>query len=129
MNAVNPGDPNAPRFNAGSGFTLLPIISSPHFPIISDAWAATYYVDATNGNDANTGLSEVTPWKTIAKVNTSNFNPGAQILFKGPSPTLLRMDPNDQLQNMNVGPAAFVKNKDPKGFSGIEYDKQADLIK
>jgi len=23
MNAVNPGDPNAPRFNAGSGFTYL----------------------------------------------------------------------------------------------------------
>lgn len=63
-------------------FTMFPIISSPHFPIISDAWGATYYVDATNGNDVNTGLSEVTPWQTIAKVNSSNFNPGGQILFK-----------------------------------------------
>ena len=43
-------------------FTLLPIISSPHFPIISEARAATYYVDATNGNDANTGLSPSPPW-------------------------------------------------------------------
>jgi hypothetical protein len=34
-----------------TGFTLLPIISSSHFFIISEAWAATYYVDATNGND------------------------------------------------------------------------------
>ena len=44
--------------------------------------AATYYVDATNGNDANNGLSEATPWKTIAKVNALKFNPGDQILLK-----------------------------------------------
>jgi hypothetical protein len=61
-----------------TGFTLLPIISSSHFPIISDAWSATYYVDATNGNDANSGLSPSTPWKTIAKVNASRFNPGVR---------------------------------------------------
>jgi len=61
-----------------TGFTLLPIISSSHFSIISDAWSATYYVDATNGNDSNNGLSEATPWKTIAKVNASRFNPGVR---------------------------------------------------
>jgi len=63
-------------------FTLLPLISSSHFPIISDAWAATYYVDATNGRDPNNGTSELTPWKTIAKVNASRFQPGDQILIK-----------------------------------------------
>ena len=57
-------------------FTLFPIISSPHFPIISDAWSATYYVDATNGNNSNNGLSMSSAWKTIAKVNASRFNPG-----------------------------------------------------
>jgi parallel beta-helix repeat protein len=45
-------------------------------------FAATYYVDATLGNDANTGLSEATAWKTIAKVNVSTFNPGDQVLFR-----------------------------------------------
>jgi len=65
-----------------TGFTLLPIIPSSHFLIISDAWSATYYVDATNGNDANNGLSPSIPWKTIAKVNTSSFKPGDQILIK-----------------------------------------------
>ena len=39
-----------------TGFTLLPIIPSSHFPIISEAWAATYYADATNGNNSNNGL-------------------------------------------------------------------------
>ena len=48
-------------------FTLFPIISSSHLPIISEARATTYYLDATNGNDTNNGLSPKTPWKTIAK--------------------------------------------------------------
>ncbi len=52
------------------------------FVLSSPAFAATYYVDATNGNDANTGLSETNAWKNIAKVNSSIFNPGDQILFK-----------------------------------------------
>ena len=69
-------------FSFLTGFTLLPINSSSHFPIISQAWATTYYVDARNGNDSNTGTSELTPWKTIAKVNPSRFYPGDQILFK-----------------------------------------------
>jgi len=63
-------------------FTLIPIISSSHLPIISEAWSATYYLDATNGNDSNNGTSELTTWKTIAKVNASTFNPGDQILFE-----------------------------------------------
>jgi hypothetical protein len=38
-------------FSFLTGFTLLPIISSSHFPIILDAWSANYYVDATSGNN------------------------------------------------------------------------------
>jgi parallel beta-helix repeat protein len=52
------------------------------FSLYSACWAANYYVDVTNGNDSNNGLSETTAWKTIAKVNASKFNPGDQILFK-----------------------------------------------
>ena len=48
----------------------------------SAGWAATYYVDATNGNDSNLETSQSDPWKTIAKVNSSNFQPGDNILFK-----------------------------------------------
>jgi hypothetical protein len=46
------------------------------------ALGATYFVDATNGDDTRDGLSDVTAWKTIAKVNGSSFAPGDQILFK-----------------------------------------------
>ncbi len=50
--------------------------------IAQTGWTATYYVDATNGNDINNGLSEPTAWKTIAKGNSSIFSPGDQVLFK-----------------------------------------------
>jgi parallel beta-helix repeat protein len=50
--------------------------------IASTAYAATYYVDVTNGNDPNDGLSPETAWKTINKVNSMNFYPGDSILFK-----------------------------------------------
>jgi len=41
-----------------------------------------YYVDVTNGNDLNDGLSPATAWKTISKVNNSSFSPGDYIYFK-----------------------------------------------
>ena len=48
----------------------------------SASWAATYYVDATFGNDAGDGRSPSTAWKTIAKINVFNFTPGDNILLK-----------------------------------------------
>jgi len=46
------------------------------------ASATTYYVSSA-GNDGANGLSEATPWKTIAMVNSrfSSFMPGDRILF------------------------------------------------
>lgn len=44
--------------------------------------AATYYVDATKGIDANDGLSPERAWKTIKKVKGETFNPGDEIKFK-----------------------------------------------
>ena len=58
--------------------TLLSILSSPLLPIISNAWSATYYVDATNVN--NNGLFPSTVWKTIAKFNDPRFDPGNEPL-------------------------------------------------
>ena len=46
------------------------------------AWAAVYYVDATNGDDSNTGLLTSTAWRTLAKVNSTKFNQGEQVLFR-----------------------------------------------
>jgi hypothetical protein len=50
--------------------------------ISSSTKAAIYYVDATNGNNINDGLSQEKAWQTITKVNSSIFLQGDQILFK-----------------------------------------------
>ncbi|AMR27553.1 hypothetical protein A0257_10895 [Hymenobacter psoromatis] len=42
----------------------------------------TYYVDATGGSDANTGLSATAARQTLTQVSAQTFGPGAHILFK-----------------------------------------------
>lgn len=40
------------------------------------------YYTATNGNDANNGLSTSTPFRTLSKINTTALVPGDQVLFR-----------------------------------------------
>jgi len=54
--------------------------SSP--PMHVPAWGTTYYVDATGGNDNNTGTTTTHAFKSMSKVNTSTFSAGDSILFK-----------------------------------------------
>ncbi len=52
------------------------------FILIGPVSAATYYVDAANGNDGNTGLSEINAWKSVNKVNYFPLKAGDTVLFK-----------------------------------------------
>jgi hypothetical protein len=47
--------------------------------------ATTYYIDSLHGEDANSGTSKAAPWKTLQKVNETNFQPGTRILLKSGS--------------------------------------------
>ena len=38
-----------------------------------------YYIDSENGNDDNDGLSKITAWRTLSKLNEHNFSPGDEI--------------------------------------------------
>ena len=42
----------------------------------------TYYV-SPSGSDANKGISQAKPWKTIGKVNTAALHPGDSVLLEG----------------------------------------------
>ena len=44
--------------------------------------AQKYYVSSSMGNDLNNGLSIQSPFKSIEKLNSMNFNPGDSICFK-----------------------------------------------
>ena len=47
-----------------------------------DSEAQLYYVSSSQGNDLNDGLSTQTPFQSIDKLNTMQFNPGDTIYFK-----------------------------------------------
>ena len=49
---------------------------------LEKATASVFYVNNSTGDDNNNGLSPLTPFKTIDKLNTLLFNPGDSILFK-----------------------------------------------
>ena len=66
--------------------TLTYTITAGSPPIsvsLSGAGTRTYYVSncGTVGSDSSNGTSPSTPWLTIAKVNSSTFNPGDTIEF------------------------------------------------
>jgi hypothetical protein len=53
--------------------------------VASSGRAETYYVDFGNGADSNAGTSRRAPWKTLAKINSFQFQPGDSILLKSGS--------------------------------------------
>ena len=67
------------RFFVAALFVSL-MVPSALFPK-----ARTFYVDSARGNDAGSGLTPEAPWKTLTKVNGSDFLPGDRILFKSGS--------------------------------------------
>jgi hypothetical protein len=44
-----------------------------------------FYIDSAKGDDAGSGRTPETPWKTLEKVNRSDFAPGDRILFRSGS--------------------------------------------
>ncbi len=62
--------------------STLVIVLIFFMPGAATAAISTYYVDATNGDDSNNGLSDTAAWKTISKVINTGLNPGDKILFK-----------------------------------------------
>jgi parallel beta-helix repeat protein len=42
----------------------------------------TYYVSSSEGDDDNDGLTELTPFETVGKVNSLDLGPGDRVLFK-----------------------------------------------
>jgi uncharacterized repeat protein (TIGR01451 family) len=62
-------------------FVVLSLLASLFNALPARAANTTYFV-STSGNDSNNGLTTSTPFKTIAKVNALNLQPGDKVLFK-----------------------------------------------
>jgi hypothetical protein len=63
-------------------FVLAMILPAQVMPKAEAAVTGTYYVDYSSGQDSNDGTTPGTAWKTLGKVNATQFAPGNQILFK-----------------------------------------------
>ena len=58
------------------------IVTLTGLSLFSVAQAGTNFYVSEAGSDRNDGLSEVTPWKTLAKVSRESFNPGDTVRFR-----------------------------------------------
>jgi len=74
---------------ASAGLFALPILLSGSICTCSclepRSPGHTYYVDSASGADDNSGTLPASPWKTLARVNTTVFHSGDIILFKSGS--------------------------------------------
>ncbi len=71
-----------PRATAKTGI-LAAAVSAALEPLEGRAMmSATYYV-SPSGNDANSGTSTSSPWKSIAKVSSASLSAGDKVLFQG----------------------------------------------
>lgn len=51
--------------------------------IATPAFAAEYYIDAQNGSDSNTGITEDAPWQNLSKISGSVLSAGDTVYLKG----------------------------------------------
>jgi hypothetical protein len=63
---------------------LIPIAASALLVLAAchSGGPRSYYVDGSSGDDARSGRSESSAWKSLDKVNVTVFQPGEKILFK-----------------------------------------------
>ena len=61
-----------------SHYLLLFLFLFSFFPL----WSTTYYLDFTNGSNANDGMSPETAWKDLFKIRAAFPAPGDTFLFK-----------------------------------------------
>lgn len=70
---------STPQAVATATPTATATASSPQTAI---GGSVTYYVDSVAGDDANSGTSTSSPWKSLTKANAAVLNPGDRLLFK-----------------------------------------------
>ncbi|NDV81902.1 right-handed parallel beta-helix repeat-containing protein [Bacteroides sp. 51] len=75
----NPGNPNLPDI------TYSEVSVVPTIPIVDESDYTIYYVDGLAGDDANDGLSESTPFKSLSKVTYMAKTPKMKVLLKSGS--------------------------------------------
>ena len=98
-----------PAFTAMWGIMSLMIVCQVGF-------STDYFVDVQDGNDASSGESKLTPWKSISKVNEQLLRPGDSVLFRRDRTWSehLEVDPKSKGTHQNpITFGAYGKGADP----------------
>src|SRR3990172_553300 len=66
-------------------WTAFVSISSLLFCGSLSAQSTSYYVDSEHGTDSNNGLEVGSAWKSLSRINSTNFHPGDTIYFRAGS--------------------------------------------
>ncbi|WP_233441916.1 hypothetical protein [Lentzea atacamensis] len=75
------------RFKTGAAIVLALLAVAPqtaHAELARQAGTA-YHVDTQSGNDSASGLDSAHAWRTLARVNSTVFQPGDRILLRAGS--------------------------------------------
>jgi len=90
--------------------------------------AETYYADATNGLDANTGRSPSSAWKTIEKVNSFTLTPGDSVLFRRNETFRGNLIPYSGSSSGNITYGAYGTGAKPKLLASLKRVSETDWI-
>ncbi|HOX02680.1 MAG TPA: alpha/beta hydrolase [Candidatus Paceibacterota bacterium] len=93
---------------------------------------AAYHVDSAEGDDANSGALDA-PWKTLARVNGTVFEPGDKILFKGGCSWIGQLNPKGSgtaaqpivIDRYGGGPMPVIDGGGAEGWGAVCLFNQA----
>lgn len=88
------------------------------------ASCSVYHVDASNGNDAASGLSPSEAWKTLARVNAAGLLPGDSVLFRRGDVFRGQLIPVSGSESGDVVYGAYGAGRKPRLLGSV--DKCAD---
>jgi hypothetical protein len=94
--------------------------------IASLSFATNYYIDASNGNDSNSGTSPQQAWQTIGKVNGFALLPGDSVLFKRGEVFRGNLVPGSGSVLGNITYCDYGKGSKPKLLGSIQKDSLFD---
>ena len=92
---------------------------------VCEALAADFYV-ANDGSDANDGQSLEKPWRTIARVNAQEFQPGDRILLRRGDAWREQLVPSSGSQKGCVTYGAYGEGPKPALVGSVEKNRPED---
>ena len=86
----------------------------------------TFHVSAASGNDANDGLSQKSPWRSLEKVNGAELRPGDKVLFKHGDIWRGQLIPQSGKEGAPITYAAYGKGDKPLLLGSVSRSDPRD---